>query len=202
MEADQIHTIQSRIATYFAESIAYAPAHTIERLIDSEIYWYTLQKHPTIDALPVVLSYQKILDSYIEDHIISGFRTYSTQYIYTLPVPTSGIERDIEKILTKNYTLSLGRMYQILQHIRTSDTQSQYIQIFHTYIHDTLPSMYSLLVSDDFFVRMQALVEMDIWGEKRHKGKVSYIDAKRARTILVGDYMQVGILGEIFGVGE
>lgn len=42
--------------------------------MDSEIYWITLQKHPTIDAFPVIASYQKILDAFFEANMTIPFR--------------------------------------------------------------------------------------------------------------------------------
>ena len=61
-----------------------APPHTMERLMDAEIYWITLQKHPTIDAFPVIASYQKILDAFFEERITTPFRLqYRERALYS-----------------------------------------------------------------------------------------------------------------------
>lgn len=108
-----------RIMDMFGDVLERAPLHTLERLIDAEIYWSTLQRYPHMDGLPVILAYQKILDAYIEDRLVAPWRASRTHTRLAMMADTP-LERDIEHILTKNYTLSLGRFFQILQMIRDS----------------------------------------------------------------------------------
>ncbi len=74
LEEEGIEIIARRITDIFGKSLNNAPEYTLERLIDAEIYWQTLQKYPTMDGLPIILAYQKILDAWIEERLISGFR--------------------------------------------------------------------------------------------------------------------------------
>ena len=55
-----------------------------------------------------------------------------------------------------------------------------------------------VLLSDDFFLGFEALIEMGVFGSKRHDQKISYIDAKRTREILLGNYEKQGLLRCIF----
>ena len=73
-EQEGVDMIVRRIHSGFGDSLKNAPEYTLERLIDAEIYWQTLQKYPTVDGLPVILAYQKILDSWIEGKLIASFR--------------------------------------------------------------------------------------------------------------------------------
>ena len=69
-EQEGIDIITHKISDIFGKSLDSAPVHTLERLIDAEIYWQTFQKYPTIDGLPIILSYQKIIDAWIEDTLV------------------------------------------------------------------------------------------------------------------------------------
>lgn len=85
LEEDLIDTLKRRMEEYFGESLSRAPEYTRERLMDAEIYWITLQKHPTIDSFPVIASYQKILDAFFDENITN---TFSRQYKnHDLPYP-------------------------------------------------------------------------------------------------------------------
>lgn len=69
-EQDGVEMITQRIIDTFGDALSRAPKYTLERLIDAEIYWETLQRYPHMDALPVVLAYQKILDAWIEESLV------------------------------------------------------------------------------------------------------------------------------------
>lgn len=73
-ETEGIDIMTARIMQTFGDVLDTAPDHTLERLIDAEIYYETLQRYPHMDALPIVLAYQKIIDAWIEETIITDFR--------------------------------------------------------------------------------------------------------------------------------
>lgn len=115
-EQEGIDIIVRRIHSVFGDSIKNAPEYTLERLIDAEIYWQTLQKYPIVDGLPVILAYQKILDAWIEENLVASFRIAMKDTRYS--VQDSSLDRDIQNIIIKKYTLSIGRLYQILSLVR------------------------------------------------------------------------------------
>ena len=117
-EEEGVDIIIRKITGIFGDALSRAPEYTLERLIDADIYWQTLQKYPTMDGLPIVLSYQKILDSYIEDTLIYPFRKSNlniavqkikehTMVSYQQQQEYEQIEKDIDNVLTRGYTLSL-----------------------------------------------------------------------------------------------
>ena len=109
-----------RVHDTFSDVLIHAPKYTFERLIDAEIYWSTLQKYATMDGLPVILAYQKILDAWIEEVLIRTWRIESQNQYFQISHEYESIERDLINILTKNYTLSIGRWYQLLENFRTN----------------------------------------------------------------------------------
>ena len=117
-----IDIITSKIMHQFDSVLQNAPKYTLERLIDAEIYWHTLQEYPHMDALPIVLAYQKILDAWIEEILIVPWRTLNHQRVNRSTIfsrEMENLDRDIENIFSKKYTLSIGRFYQILSLIRS-----------------------------------------------------------------------------------
>lgn len=117
-----VDIITGKILHQFDSVLDHAPKYTLERLIDAEIYWHTLQEYPHMDALPIVLAYQKIFDAWIEEVLIVPWRNIHHQTMNRSALFSREIDildRDIENILSKKYTLSIGRLYQILSLIRS-----------------------------------------------------------------------------------
>lgn len=104
--------LTKRILDQFDSSLENAPKYTLERLIDAEIYWNTLQKYPQMDALPIILAYQKIFDAWIEEKLIIPFRITHKNIEYSRQ--NTPLDIDIQNIISKKYSLSIGRFYQIL----------------------------------------------------------------------------------------
>ena len=77
----------------------------------------TLQKHPTVDAFPIIASYQKILDAYFEERFTLPFRRAYDGKKFISPVE-KGLESDIANVIHRGYSLSLGRWYQLLRSAR------------------------------------------------------------------------------------
>jgi hypothetical protein len=94
-----------------------------------------------MDALPIIIAYQKILDAWIEDRLIAPWRiTFSPENGSSKRVIQKGIpnsvthpnpplsrrgfdtlEQDIINLVDKKYTLSIGRLYQLLHAIRNNE---------------------------------------------------------------------------------
>ncbi len=187
-EEDGIEMITQRIMDIFGESLTHAPKYTLERLIDAEIYWETLQKYPTLDALPIVSSYQKILDAYFE-RILAGFRSRHSDFTrdpgFSLQKP-SNLDRDIENVISKKYLLSLGRWYQFFQKIRGGEVLAwEYEKLLESYIMTNHKSLLRVCTTDSFFLGFSELIALEVFGRKRHDTKISYADARRVREICV-----------------
>ncbi len=208
-EWEKLDIITRRILDQYGDILDRAPKYTLERLIDAEIYWETLQRYPHMDGLPVVLAYQKILDAWIEERLIAGFRhrEWSTlkrgdpgtknkdSISFTGLLRASqwreleGLERDIVNIITKNYTLSIGRLYQILELIREGSVPpldkgggGDLISTLVSYWKQETPKLLETLTSDVFFIPFSELMSREIFSKKRHEKKVTFSDAKIVRV--------------------
>ena len=201
-EEEGIEIITKRILDQFDSVLDHAPQYTLERLIDAEIYWETLQRYPHMDALPIVLAYQKILDAWIEERLIGPWRESEKWKVksekHESPYASS-LGKDLENIITKKYTLSIGRLYQIIEMIRDNSYEwggflSNLIEFWK--VHDS--SLLDILISDHFFVPLSELMKREIFSKKRHEKKVSFSDVKSVREILIWNDDGKGILHKIF----
>lgn len=192
LEEEGIDIIARRIHETFGSRLEHAPEFTLERLIDAEIYWQTLQKYPTMDGLPIILAYQKILDAWVEKVLVAPYRQ-STKIIGGLV--SDGLDRDIENIITKKYTLSIGRLYQILELVREGKHLSSTISGIVDFWKAKVPEVLATLVSDEFFLPFSLLMEREIFTKKRHENKVTFSDVKKTREILLSE--TYGILVKI-----
>jgi hypothetical protein len=195
---DGLDLITGKIHAQFAPILELAPKYTLERLIDADIYWHTLQQYPHMDALPVVLAYQKILDAWIEQTLIASLRISLKNA--KLNMEYSKLDIDIVNIVTKNYTLSLGRLYQILQTIRENNNLSPILSNLVTYWKEHNTTLLEVLVSDAFFVPFTELIEREVFTRKRHESKVTYSDAKIIREVMIGNISQKSFLEMIFSI--
>lgn len=214
-EWEKLDIITRRILDQYGDILDRAPKYTLERLIDAEIYWETLQRYPHMDGLPVVLAYQKILDAWIEERLIAGFRhrEWSTLKRGYPGAKNKGnvsltrllcasqwlrqgtnyqLEKDLENILTKNYTLSVGRLYQILELIREGSVPpldkgggGDLISTLVSYWKQETPKLLETLTSDIFFLPFSELMSREIFSKKRHEKKVTFSDAKITRSLMI-----------------
>lgn len=219
-ESEWIDILTKHILDQFDDSLENAPKYTIERLIDAEIYWQTLQRYPQMDALPIVLAYQKILDAWIEEKLIAGFRHREWSktergdpgiknkdfFIMSGLLRSSqwreleALERDLENILTKNYTLSIGRLYQLLSFVRDGVDLSPMTESLISYWKSEIPNIFSTLISDECFVPFSDLIALEVFSRKRHEGKVNYSDAEKIREVMVDASSRKSLLEMIFSV--
>lgn len=186
-EEEGIDMIAQRIMDIFWESLTFAPKFTLERLIDAEIYWSTLQQYPTVDALPIIIAYQKILDAWIEESLITHWRwMYKWQSYYNSSLDNQ-LEKDLYNVLTKDYSLSIGRFYQMIEMIHKNETGGKLILDLAVYWKESIPHIFWLLLSQSFFDWLATLMNREIFTKKRHETKVTYSDAKKIREVLLDD---------------
>ena len=197
-ESEWLDILTKRILEQFDDSLANAPKYTTERLIDAEIYWQTLQRYPQMDALPIVLAYQKILDAWIEASLIVGYRTKMQHAKIWNSIHST--DTDIVNILTKWYTLSIGRLYQLLSLVRDGIDLSPMTESLISYWQSEIPTTLDTLISDTCFVPFSGLIELEVFSRKRHEGKVNYSDAQRIREVMVDASSRKSLLEMIFSI--
>jgi hypothetical protein len=197
-ESEWLDILTKRILAQFDDSLSNAPKYTIERLIDAEIYWQTLQRYPQMDALPIVLAYQKILDAWIEDRLIVPYRT-KMQHI-KIGHAIHSTDADITNIIQKWYTLSIGRLYQLLSLIRDGVDISPMTESLIAYWQKEIANTLAVLISDECFVPFSDLIALEVFSRKRHEGKVNYSDAEKIRGVMVDATSTKSFLEMIFSV--
>ncbi len=195
-ESEWLDILTKRILDQFDDSLTHAPKYTIERLIDAEIYWQTLQRYPQMDALPIVLAYQKILDAWIEETLIAPYRTKMQHTKIGHAIHSTDV--DITNIIQKWYTLSIGRLYQLLCLSRDGVDLSPMTESLVSYWQSEIPNIFRTLTSDECFVPFSDLIALEVFSRKRHEGKVNYSDAKRIREVMVDATTQKSLLEMIF----
>ena len=97
------------------------------------------------------------------------------------------IEKDLQNILTKKYSLSIGRLYQILKMIRENEKFPIFIMELVNFWKSEIPDTFHILISDEFFLSFSLLMDREIFSKKRHEKKVTFSDVKRVREVLIED---------------
>jgi hypothetical protein len=169
-----------------------------------------------MDALPIIIAYQKILDAWIEETLIAPWRNeiqnskFKIQNSY-FQKEASILEKDLQNILTKNYTLSIGRLYQILSFARDASVISSeaiaesrnpapLTACLISYWQSEIPNTFRTLISDGCFVPFSDLIGLEVFSRKRHEGKVNYSDAEKIREVMVDASERKSLLEMIFSV--
>ena len=181
-EEEGIDIITKNIYQNFWSSFQNAPPYTLERLIDAEIHWKTLQTHPYMDGFVVVALYQKILDDWLEEAIVKKFRSSFNKSNLSL-LSHEHIDEDIRKVLDKNYRLSVGRFYQILATQKSSTKKMTYTYEFLSFYRSLESTEYGIN-SSKILGLVWKIVELWVFGSKRHSQKITYTEVKTTRNLL------------------
>ena len=195
---NQEEIITSRIHGYFGELLLLnAPKSTVEYLVDAEISYFSLSKMPNGDWVSVISSYTKILDSLIEGFITAQFRKFVLKKWPVYLRANDPLEKALHLVITKKYTLSTGRLYALLKIVRTGGNTFEFAEEFRKYL-EKYPELWGLLVSDTFFRPYEALIGDDVFGGKRHSGRITLEETTRVREILLGGYTsKTGLLYQL-----
>ncbi len=164
-----------------------APKETVEHLLGSEIAFFNLQRARSGDGLAVVSSYTKILDSLIEVLVTNQFRKFAVKHGAVVLRVNDPLEKAIHFVITKRYSLSVGRLYGLLKAIRNDEKLFDYGRAFAQYLAK-YRTLGDFLLSDTFFVPFSQVVESDVFGGKRHSGKITLKETAETRKLLLGDF--------------
>ncbi len=194
LEENQVMIVSERIRKYYGDILLMnAPKHFLDHLIDSEINFYTLSKNPEWDGLAVISSYNKILDSLIEMHIIREYRKFAEKQGMITLRSNDPLEKALFLVVSKKYILSTWRLYSLIRALRKKEALLEFGKLFQKFL-EKRPDLHHLLLSDDFFLPYSKLIEEWIFWEKRHNGRISFEDTKKARTSMSGDFQRGGII--------
>lgn len=185
---NQEEIITNRIRGYFGELLLLnAPKNTVEYLVDAEISYFTLMKIATGDGVGVISSFTKILDALIETIITAQFRKYVLKQGPVILRANDPLEKALYLVISKKYTLSTGRLYALIRGIRNNEKQLEFASDFTRYL-EKYSTLGTLLTSDEFFLPYRDLIEGEVFGGKRHSGRITGEETKKIREILVGEY--------------
>ena len=178
----------NRIHAYFGDLLLMnAPRDTMSHLVDAEIAFYNIQRSGSGDGLSVISSYTKLLDALVENYVTSQFRKYAVKRGAVVLRVNDPMEKAIHFVITKRYILSIGRLYGLLKSIRTGERLFDYGNAFKEYL-EKYRTVGDFLLSDEFFVPFSEIVESDVFGGKRHSGKISLEETATTRRLLLGDF--------------
>lgn len=181
LSQNQEEIIGNQIKRYFGDILLLnAPKNTVEYLVDAEISYFSLRKMPSGDGIGVVSSYTKILDGLIESIITSQYRKYILKQGPVILRANDPLEKALHLVITKKYTLSTGRLYGLLKTIRSGGQLLEFGYQFKRYI-EKYDDLGKLLLSDEFFKPYSALIEGEVFGGKRHSGRISFEETEKVR---------------------
>jgi hypothetical protein len=180
--------IKEKINDFFSEIILINfPSDFIDNIISSEINFHNMQRDEHIDGIVVILGYQKILDFIIEENITKEFRKFAIQQGLNTLERGNPLEKSLFLVVEKWYSLSIGRLYNILKNIRDEQDNFPYKRCFENFLKK-YASLGKLLLGNSFFSQLEILVESEVLWEKRHKGSIDFEAVKQARKILIGNF--------------
>ncbi|MFZ4461042.1 MAG: hypothetical protein ACOYN2_00375 [Patescibacteria group bacterium] len=188
LRENQEAIISNRIRGYFGDILLMnAPKNLLEYLIDSEISYYHLSRNPNGDGFSVASSYNKILDGLIESLITAQYRKFVLKKGPVILRTNDPLEKALHLVITKKYILSTGRLYGLIRAIRSGEKLYEFATMFQEYL-SKYGELQALLLSDEFYTPYCKLIESDIFGGKRHTGRLSFEETEKARLILTGGY--------------
>lgn len=180
--------ITTKVSNYFWElMLLNTPSSVIDNIISAEINYFNLRENPTADGLGVVSSYHKALDVLMESFITKWFRKFAIKNKQTQLRQNDPLEKSLNSVVNKWYTLSLGRLFHIIKLIKDDDTLYDYWKCFKKYL-DKYKYIWDILYWDDFFNIYEELISSEILGKKRHVWKISFVETRSARKLLIWDF--------------
>ena len=201
--------LQALQAYFSQEAFLSLSESCIRELISSEILFDTLSLHPSIDGSWVILGYQKVFDTLIENFVTKWYRKYIRK-LWKLQKPiNTPLEKSLYQVVEKWFIFSAGRLYEIQENIKKERNCYEeknigfYEVSMKAYISENT-EIKKCLIQSDFFVHLEVLMKKKILWEKRHSWILSYDDTLLARKLYIWDLRDTNsllwILASIWGV--
>lgn len=179
--------ITQKISDFFWEiMLLNIPTDVIENIIYAEVNYHNLRENPNFDGLGVISSYHKSLDSLIESFITKWFRKFAHKQWQTILRKNEPLEKSLNSVVNKWYILSTGRLYHLITLIKEDGELYDYWKCFKNYLEKYV-NLSEILFSQEFIECFSDLMESETLGKKRHIGKISFIETRKARQLLIWD---------------
>ena len=186
---DNIEEIVSKkIQDFFGElMLVNIPAKIIRNIISAEINYYNFRNNPSFDWFSVISSYHKAIDIIIETYIISDFRKFIDKSRLPKNTWNDSLEKSLNSVITRNYSLSVWRLYHLLQIISEWKELKHYSYLFkkfikkHSYLED-------ILLNLEFIKTFEKIIETEVLWSKRHSWRIDFVETREARNLLIWDF--------------
>jgi len=177
--------IIASLKNYFPQEVFLHFSDTdLKELVSSELLFDLQWQHPDIDGSAIVLGYQKVFDSLVEEYITKWFRKYIKK-VSSLPSPeNTPLEKSLYQVVKRGFRLSAWRIFEILENTKNSKDTWYYESLFISYLQSSKELEISLLTSN-FLIHLRVLAYKKILWEKRHSWILSAEDTVLARKIYI-----------------
>ena len=180
--------ITKKVTTFFWEiMLLNTPTSVIENIISAEVWYFNLRENPSADWLGVITSYHKALDTLTEGFITKWFRKFAKKHGQTQLRQNDVLEKALNSVVNQGYILSIWRLFHLLKLIKEEDKLYDYWKCFKEYL-EKYTYISDILYKDEFYENFHSLVSSEILGKKRHIWRISFVEARTARTLLIWDF--------------
>ena len=187
--------ISERIYTFFPDGVlANFPTYWVKYILSSELIYYHMLHTSSIDWVWVLVWYQKILDAMIEIYITEKLRDYIQRSELSLWKPENiPLEKSLYRVIHKKYSLSPGRLYQVLSHISQKNLDYTYEKVFFDFL-ESERNLKNILLDSQFLLQLESLIEQDVTGEKRHIWFLWLPETTSIRDLYIGNFQNTNSL--------
>ena len=180
--------ITSKVADFFGEILLLnTPTSVVNNIVSAEIAYFNLRENPSADWLGVITSYHKAIDLLIESEITKWFRKFAIKSGQTQLRENDVLEKSLNSVVNKWYILSVGRLFHLISLIKREEKLYDYWKCFKNYL-EKYNYISEILFNEDFFKNFSGLVNSEILWKKRHVWKISFVEVREARKLLIWDF--------------
>lgn len=180
--------ITTKVADFFGEiMLLNTPTSVVENIISAEVAYFNLRENPSADWLWVITSFHKALDVLIEWEITKWFRKFAKKTGQTQLRKNDVLEKALNSVINKWYILSIWRLFHLVKLIKDDDTLYDFWKCFKEYL-EKYTHISDILFNEEFYDNFEKLVSSEILGKKRHVGRVSFVETREARGLLIWDF--------------
>lgn len=189
MEEIDEKTIIKKINDFFWDLIIMnLPKEIIEHIISAEINYHFLEKNQEIDWLTIISSYQKIVDILVENYITSEFRKFAKKRWKIYLRKNYLVEKYLDLAVNKWYSISIWKLFHILKTLKSENEIYDYLNCFKSFLEKYF-YIKDIIWEQNFFKMLENIVSSEILWEKRHKWFISLEETKKARKILIWNFI-------------
>lgn len=180
--------IEKQIMEFFSDILwVNIPSWTINNIVNSEINYYNLKKWQNIDGFSIIIWYNKVIDSLIENFITKEFRQFVNKNYKNIVVLNTPIEKSLKLVINKWYSLSTWRLYNVIVNINWANVLDWYTKIFSDFL-ESYKYLKDILLEEVFLFKLWELVNSEVLWKKRHSWVINNEETEKMRNILIWDF--------------